>query len=152
MTAAEKKKAQSQREIAVAPENLPSELGRLMAEAKILAYSKMVPASYAGNPEAVFAIIQYGKELGIGAMLALQNIAFINGRPSLGSELRSAIAHKHPEYAGMKILEATEKVARVVVYRKFKLTGEVIPFEGKFTIEDAQRAGLLGRGTDSAWE
>ena len=151
MTAAEKKKAADARALALRPENLPGKLGELMAEATILANSRIVPLAYVGNPEAVFAITQYGKELGIGAMTALQNVAFINGRPSMGSELRSAIAHKHPEYAGMKVIKSTDEECVVEVYRKFKLQKDVIPFRGSFTVEEARTAGLMSRGSDSPW-
>jgi len=146
MTAEERKKA-----LATRPENLPERLKDLMAEATILANSRIVPLAYMGKPEAVFAVVQYGKELGIGPMMALQNIAFINGKPSLGSELRSAVAHKHPEYAGMEIVESTEKKCVVKVYRKFKHQKEPTCFMGSFSIEEAQKAGLLKLSADSAW-
>ncbi len=151
MTIAERKKVGAGKALAVKTQELPGKLGELMAEATILANSRVVPLAYIGKPEAVFAVIQYGKELGIGPMTALQNIAFINGRPSLGSELRSAVAHKHPEYAGMEIVESSEKKCVVKVYRKFRMMEVVSCFTGSFTIEEAQRAGLLSRSSDSAW-
>ena len=151
MTAAEKKKKADATAVALRPENLPGKLGELMAEATILANSRVVPLAYIGNPEAVFAIIQYGKELGVGPMTALQNVAFVNGRPSMGSELRSAVAHKHPEYAGMKIVESNDKRCKVLVGRRFRGSKEITWFEGSFTYEEAQKAGLTSRGSDSAW-
>lgn len=151
MTAAEKKAKEKEKALAVQPENLPGKLGEMMAEAKVLAYSGIVPATYAANPPAVFAVIQYGKELGIGPMTALQNIAFINGRPSMGSELRSAVAHTHPQYAGMQIVLANDKKCVVKVGRRFKGSDEITWFEGSFTTEEAQVAGLLEGGPKSAW-
>lgn len=151
MTAAEKKAKQNEKALALNPENLPGKLGEMMAEAKVLAFSGIVPATYAANPAAVFAVIQYGKELGIGPMTALQNIAFINGRPSMGSELRSAVAHTHRQYAGMKVEVSTDKKCVVKVGRRFKGDEEITWFEGSFTIEEAQVAGLLENGPKSAW-
>jgi hypothetical protein len=151
VTAAEQKRKENEKALALKGDNLPPALQSLLEEAKILAYSNLVPLAYAGKPEAVFAVIQYGKELGVGPMVALQNIAFINGRPSMGSELRSAVAHKHPEFAGMKITEATAKKCRVEVYRKFKVTEEIVTFVGEFTIQEAEQAGLYPGKPESAW-
>jgi hypothetical protein len=151
LTAAEKKAKEKEKSLALNPENLPGKLGEMMAEAKVLAFSGLVPVAYAGNPAAVCAIILYGKELGVGPMTALQNVAFINGRPSMGSELRSAVAHTHHQYAGMKVEISTDKKCVVKVGRRYPEDDFITWYEGSFTIEEAQVAGLLEGGPKSSW-
>ncbi len=57
--------------------------------AKTLISSGVLPANYK-TPESVVATIIQGKELGLKAMTALQNIHFIAGKPTLGVNAISA--------------------------------------------------------------
>lgn len=51
--------------------------------AEILADSELVPKDFRSKPGNVLVAIQWGNEIGLGALQAVQNIAVINGRPSL---------------------------------------------------------------------
>lgn len=137
-------------DIAVQPQNLPGKMGEMMSMANILAKSGVVPASYAGRPEAIFAVVQYGKEFGIPPMTALQNMAFINGKPSMGTDLLAALAHRHPEWAGYTVLTYTEQKCEVVVRRLPKGAKTPVEFKGSFTIDEARAAGLIKAG--GAWD
>lgn len=142
MAEAKKKSAtpkQGKTELAV----MDASLGKLEMLSKQLAKSGVVPMAYIGKPDNIFATIQLGRELGIPPMVALNNIASINGRPSLGTDLMIGIASKHPEWAGYEILTSTEEKAEVAVYRRNKLTGKVFTFVGEYTIEEAEAAGLV---------
>ena len=120
----------------------------MMAMAQVLAVSRMVPVSYAANPEAIFAAIQYGREFGVPPMSALQNIAVINGKPSLGTDLALGLAHKHPDWQGYEIPELTNEECTVKVYRRMP-TGKTATFTGSFTMDEARAAGLVR--ADSPW-
>lgn len=130
--------------------SLPGKMGEMMEMSKVLANSGIVPASYAGRPDAVFAVIQYGREFGIPPMSALQNIAFINGKPSMGTDLLSALAHRHPEWAGYEIKTLTDEKCEVVVRRLPKGATKPVEFTGSFTMKEAREARLVK--SDGAWD
>ena len=75
------------------------------------------------SPEAAFVVIQYGLELGLGPMAALQGIANINGKPSIYGDLMLALARGSglfDEAAFIETVAETEKeglVATVTVRR-----------------------------------
>jgi hypothetical protein len=134
--------------VAIKAEDLPGKLGEMMSMATVLAKSGIVPAAYAGKPEAIFAVIQYGKEFGIPAMSALQNMAFINGKPSMGTDLLAALAHRHKEWAGYEVKEYSDDRCVVEITRLVK--GKEKKFKGSFSMDEARAAGLVR--PSSPWE
>lgn len=122
----------------------------LMAKCIELAKSQVVPMAYIGKPANVFAAIMYGKELGIPGMTALQNIAVINGKPTLGTDMFLGLAMRHPEWGGYEITENTEKKCTVKVHRVNARSGKTATFEASFTIEEAINAGLVKVG--GSWD
>jgi hypothetical protein len=137
---------QGQTALAVVDKNL----GKMEVLALQLSKSGVVPMAYIGKPDNIFATIQFGRELGIPPMVALNNIASINGRPSMGTDLMLAIASRHPEWAGYEINVSTDQECKVTVYRLNKLTNKTFKFTGEFSAEDAQSAGLLR--PNSPWD
>ena len=61
----------------------PKSLDEAIRFAEVLSKSNIVPKEFAGNPGNILVAIQWGLELGLQPMQAMQNIAVINGRPSL---------------------------------------------------------------------
>jgi hypothetical protein len=55
-----------------------------------VAKSQLAPKGFS-NPESIFVAIQMGFEVGLTPMAALQNIAVINGRPSLWGDAQLAV-------------------------------------------------------------
>ena len=62
--------------------------------AQKIANTPFVPSAFRGKPEAVFAAILYGAELGIGPMQSLNCIHVIEGKPSMAPELMRALVAK----------------------------------------------------------
>lgn len=123
-----------------------------MAIAKELATSGMVPMSYIAKPGAIFATIQYGAEFGLPPMTALQNIANINGKPSMGADMLIGLAFKHKDFAGYKIIESTDTKCIVSIWRFFPRINEATEFKATFTLDDAKKAGIYDPSkTGSAW-
>ncbi len=56
-----------------------------------VAQSALAPKGFEGKPESVMVAIQMGMEVGLTPMSALQNIAVINGRPSIWGDAQLAI-------------------------------------------------------------
>lgn len=62
--------------------------------AKIIARSGFCPKSFQGKPDDVLVALQMGSELGLKPMQALQNIAIINGKPSLYGDAMIAVCRQ----------------------------------------------------------
>jgi len=88
-----------------------------------------------------FAIVEYGDELGVPPMIALQNINNIQGKLSTGAQLMLALAMRRGvEY---QIVEESEETCHI------HFTRGAAVVESIFTIKDAQRAGLVRQ--NSPW-
>jgi hypothetical protein len=111
--------------------------------AQIVAKSGMIPKSYEGKPEAIMVAIAWGYEVGLGPMQAVQNVAVINGRPSLWGDAALALVRGHPACAGVREGVDGDGDARhgwCEVTRK----GEQ-PQRRTFSVADAKKAGLWGK-------
>ena len=73
----------------------PRDLNEAMRLADMLAGSELVPKDFRGKPANVLVAVQWGVELGLQPMQALQNIAVINGRPSLWGDAVWALVKSH---------------------------------------------------------
>ena len=82
--------------LAVAPKSFED----LHKFSQMIAKTKMVPTAYQGKPEDIFVGIQWGLELGLKPLQALQNIAVINGKPSIYGDAMLALVRnsEHCEY------------------------------------------------------
>jgi hypothetical protein len=124
-----------QKTFSLAPQNIEEAL----KFADMMSKSNLVPKEFSGNPGNILVAIQWGMELGLQPMQAMQNIAVINGRPSLWGDSVIALVKASPlcEYV---VEETTETQATCRVKRR----GE--PEQTRtFTKDDAQKAGLLGK-------
>lgn len=128
----------------MATTNLPSLAPRTFDDAikfsEMLAKSDFVPKAFQGKPGDILAAIQMGYEVGLAPMAALQNIAVINGRPSMWGDALLAIVQ------ASGLLETIDesddgKTATCRVKRK----GDPTPRVSTFSMDDASRAALAGK-------
>lgn len=105
-----------------------------------LAESDMVPKDFKGKPGNCLIAMQWGSELGLKPLQALQNIAVINGRPALWGDAVIAIVRGSPlcEYVIEELDAQGSAVCRV------KRRGEQEQVR-TFSDMDAKTAGLLGK-------
>ncbi len=128
--------------------NLPTNLApRTLAEAmefsKLLSESTMIPAPYRGKPSDVLVAVQYGAELGLHPMQAMQNIACINGKPSIyGDAMIGIIRNSNLCEDIQEYLEGQGDQTTAVCVAKRKGSN---PVTVKFSVQDAKRAGLWGK-------
>jgi len=113
-----------------------------LAMAETLARSGLMPQAL-NTKEKVFVALQWGHELGLSPMVAVNNIAVINGKPTLGADIMHALVRSNPEYAGCEWKSMTTDKAEVVITREFKGRKETFP--GYFDMTMAQKAGLTGK-------
>lgn len=117
----------------------PQTFEQALTFAGYLADSDMVPKDFKGKPGNCLVAIQWGMEIGLKPLQAMQNIAVINGRPSLWGDAVIALVRSSPvcEYV-IETQNDTSATCRV------KRRGEPEQ-ERTFTRDDAKAAGLLGK-------
>lgn len=109
--------------------------------AKLLVASGLLGKSIQ-RPEAAFAVIAVGRELGLTAMQSIRSIHIIEGKPTLSADLIAALCKSRPDVClYFRMVESTATVARFETHRK----GEPEPTPMTFSIEDAARAGVTGK-------
>ena len=74
----------------------PQTFEQALTFSEYLANSDMVPKDFKGKPGNCLVAIQWGMEIGLKPLQAMQNIAVINGRPSLWGDAVIALARNFP--------------------------------------------------------
>lgn len=117
----------------------PTNLQEAMKIADLLANSQIVPKDYQKNPGNILVAMQWGAEIGLQPLQAMQNIAVINGRPSLWGDAVLALVRSSGLLEQFEETQ-TEDEATCIVKRK----GHKAVIK-TFSKEDAKRAGLLSK-------
>lgn len=117
----------------------PKSLAEAMEYAKMISDTDMVPKDFKGKPGNVLVAVQMGAELGLPPTQALQNIAVINGRPSLWGDAVLALVTASSECEDI-IEDDDGHQATCTIKRRGK--SDVVR---TFSAEDAQKAGLAGK-------
>lgn len=122
----------------------PTNLNEAIHYAKIISSSSFIPSQFRGKPEDILVAVQWGAELGLPPLQALQNIAVINGRPTLWGDAALAVVQQHPgyEWISEKIEESDNGNITAVCILKRK---DHEPHRSEFSLDMAKRAGLLGK-------
>lgn len=117
----------------------PQTFEQALTFSNYLADSDMVPKDFKGKPGNCLVAIQWGMEIGLKPLQAMQNIAVINGRPSLWGDAVIALVRSSPLCESI-IEEDDGRTATCRVKRR----GE--PEQSRsFSMDDAKAAGLLGK-------
>lgn len=117
----------------------PRTFEQALTFAGYLADSELVPKDYRGKPSNCLIAMQWGAELGLKPLQAMQNIASINGRPALWGDAVIALVRASPlcEF----VIETDDGQTATC---RVKRRGE--PEQSRtFGVEDAKAAGLLGK-------
>jgi hypothetical protein len=128
------------------PTLAPQNMTEAMEYSKILATSNMVPAGYKGKPQDILVAIGWGYEVGLQPMQALQNIAVINGKPSVYGDAALALVKADSRCAGVKEWiegEGDDMTAHCLVKRRYNEDMEETV--ATFSVMDAKQARLWGK-------
>lgn len=117
----------------------PKTLDEALRFAEMLSKSDLVPKDYQNKPGNCLIAIQWGMEIGLQPLQAMQNIACINGRPSLWGDSMLALCRAHPSF---EWIDEKEGADGAVVTVKRRGQPECVR---EFNLEDAKRSGLLGK-------
>lgn len=130
---------------------LPETLGEARELAIMIANSEFAPKDYKGKPESVLIAIQMGADVGLRPMQALQNIAVINGRPSIWGDgalaLTMTLFDKFEEtfkgtWPKTDAEVATSDFTAVCTLRRRGWPSDTVR---EFSVADAKKAGLWGK-------
>lgn len=109
--------------------------------ADIIAKSSFCPKAFAGKSGDVLVAIQWGQEIGLKPLQALQNIAVINGRPSLWGDAMLAVCRQASNFEYVD--ESFDKPTMTATCKaKRRNEPEVVR---TFSKDDAIKAGLWGK-------
>jgi len=128
----------------------PRNITEAIQFAEMILESGMAPKAYAGKKAASIVVaLQFGLELGLQPMQSLQNIANINGNPSIWGDAALALCLSKSvcEYVIEQDLEDIKKAGKAVCRAKRRGSPEEV--KRTFSLDDAKIAGLLGK--DSPW-
>ncbi len=117
----------------------PQNLDEALKFADYLANSDIVPKDFQRKPANILVAVQWGMELGLQPMQAMQSIAVINGRPSLWGDAVIALVRSSPLCEYVYETDDGETASCRV-----KRVGEDEQTR-TFSMTDAQQAGLKGK-------
>lgn len=117
----------------------PTNLHDAMEFAQMLSKSSLVPKDYQGNPGNIVVALQWGAEIGLQPLQAMQSIAVINGRPAIWGDAMLALVRGSGQLEYIHE-DPTDDGCTVRLKRK----GEP-EAERTFTKEDAKKAGLASK-------
>lgn len=121
----------------------PQTFEQLVQFAQMAAKSSMVPAQYKGKPEDIMLAVQMGSELGLAPMQSLQNVATINGRPSVYGDALIGLCRQSPHCKDVE--EGIDGEGdKMTAWCKATRAGAA-PVVHSFSVEDAKKAGLWGK-------
>jgi len=120
---------------------LPSNKTEAFKLAESFSKSAFCPVAYKNKPADVYLAMAYGSQIGLNPLLAVQNIAVVNGKPSVYGDALTAIAQGHHETESYEDGYKDDGTAFCRVVRK----GRTIYRE--FSVEMAKKAGLWGKNT-----
>ena len=124
----------------------PKNMTEAMDFSKMLSESNMVPTNFKGKPCDVLVAVQWGYEIGLKPLQALQNLAVINGKPSIYGDAAIALVKADKRCLGIsEKLEGEGDSRRAVCIVKRSYGSEVEETRESFSVEDAKVAKLWGK-------
>lgn len=117
---------------------LPQTQGQALKLAEFYSQSGTVPKDYIGYPGNILVAMEFGAEIGLKPLASLQNIAVINGRPSLWGDALLGLVLAHKDNQGVdESFDIKTQTATCLVKRKGRKE-----ITWTFSFADAVAAGI----------
>lgn len=126
---------------------IPTDVDQALRISEMFAKSDLVPDNYKNKPANIFLAVSAGASLGLAPFQAMQNIAVINGKPSIWGDALLAMVRNDKRCLSVKETIEGEGTARTATCSVSRLApnGETEVISSNFTMGNAQKAGLLNR-------
>lgn len=136
----------------------PQNLDEAWRMAKYYVASKLLPERY-NTPEMVLTAMQFALELGLRPLTALRQIAVVKGTPTVFGDLPLSMVYASGKLVNFKEIYLDRDMNEIsfanknlknpifAAYCRVIRAGDSEPLETFFTLDDAQRANLLGSPT-----
>ena len=108
--------------------------------ADMISKSALCPKAYANQPGDCMTAMLMGAELGLNPIQSLQNIATINGKPSLYGDACLALVMQHPQFTGITETISADETSATCELKRGNAT-----VSRTFTKKAAEAAGLWGK-------
>lgn len=106
--------------------------------------------SHIKNPKQAMAIVEHGRSMGLDAWESIGALQLVQGNPTVkANKLRALIEKRHP--GKMAVIKSDSSACVIRVAQDDPVSGETIPVDVSFTIEDAREAGLTS-GKNPNWK
>ena len=112
--------------------------------AKKAARSGMVPPAYNGKEDAIVIAVMMGSELGLAPLQALQNIAVVNGRPSIWGDALPGLCRASGVCRSIREWHEGEG-DNLTFYCEAIRKDDPNPITSSFGVADAKKAGLWSK-------
>jgi hypothetical protein len=126
---------------------IPTDVDQALKISEMFAKSDLVPDNYRNKPANIFLAVSAGASLGLAPFQAMQNIAVINGKPSIWGDALLAMVRNDKRCLSVKETIEGEGNARTATCSVSRLApnGETEVITASFSMNNAQKAGLLNR-------
>lgn len=122
----------------------PTNVAEAMNLAGLLAKSSLIPGNFRDKPDDILVAMMWSRNLGLPVLQGMQNIAVINGRPSIWGDAALAVVRRSGLLESFKETitgQGDQMMATCRLVRK----GDVEPYEFSFSVLDAKLARLWGK-------
>ena len=130
-------------EIQIANQSLLSEsnFDHAYRVANMMSTTQMIPKQFQNKPADILVAFEFGRTLGLGQLQAVQNIAVINGRPTMWGDAVLAVCQGHQEFEYI-IEDVIKNEKGEMVGYECKIKRKSYPEETvrQFTIDNAKKA------------
>ena len=126
---------------------IPTDVDQAIRISEMFAKSDLVPDSYKNKPANIFLAVSAGASLGLAPFQAMQNIAVINGKPSVWGDALLAMVRNDKRCLSVKesIEGEGKNMKATCVVSRLAPNGETELISSSFSMGQAQSANLLNR-------
>jgi hypothetical protein len=111
--------------------------------ATTLSRSGLMPDALRGKPADTLVVLLTGREIGFEPMQSVRSINVISGKGVLSADGMAALVMRSPQCEYLRMVESTPTRCKY----ETKRAGHPSPVPMEFSLEDAKRAELCGKGT-----